>query len=661
MQVLGEIQTGDMVALGWTLLHFCWQSTAIAIVYALVDRCSVRAAASVRYGIALGALALMPLVFFATFAEQEQLVSHVHPDPQQFAVSQLGAMHTVLIERLPAAAPVVSNGELWVAEHADPLLPCIDGLWLAGVLLLALRAGGSWWKLQSLRRRAEAMVPETLRTSFDKLVGQFRLSRRIVLRVSDEVISPMVFGIWRTVVLVPLSAVTSLAPEQLEAVLAHELAHVRRWDYLINLLQTSVECLFFFQPAVWWVSRRAREFREVCCDEVAAKVCSDPVVYAEALLRLEEQRAQHLQLALGLHGEGGTLLNRIRRVMGERAMEPRSMSGVRMAAVAMVLMGLYIVPQLAHGMRSDRKQTDAAVEASPAPMAVAAPTAAARPVEVAALPEPTASPEPAAMPAPVSAPVPNPRPAPAPTFEQSAEQQGSGIEYLQKMRDAGYPLDLNKDLDQIVALRSVGVTPEYARGIAQAGLGTPTLRELISLKSVGVTPEYIASLKGTALAPASLHDVVAVKSMGITPEYARSLESLGLGTPTMHDVVSMKSVGVTPEYIAAMKASGFAPADLHEAVSLKAVGVTPEYAREMAAAGFSSTNARDLISMKAQGMTPDYAKWLKATFPEADSHTVRQAAVFHVDADFVSKAKANGFNSTSLDKLNKLKISGLLN
>jgi hypothetical protein len=96
-------------------------------------------------------------------------------------------------------------------------------------------------------------------------------------------------------------------------------------------------------------------------------------------------------------------------------------------------------------------------------------------------------------------------------------------------------------------------------------------------------------------------------------------------------------------------------------VSMKSVGVTPEYASAIAAAGFSGMSAHELIAMRSQGMAPEYAKWLKATFPDADSHAMQQATVFHIDAEFIAKAKASGFNSASLDELTKLKMSGLLN
>jgi len=232
-------------------------------------------------------------------------------------------------------------------------MPWIVGAWLTGVCLLALRAAGGWRRLRSLRRNAQLTAPSAVQKSFAKLIAQLHLIHPVVLRVSAEAISPMAMGIWRTSVILPLSVATSFPAEQLEAVLAHELAHIRRWDYFCNLLQTAIECLFFFHPAVWWMSRRTRELREVCCDEIAARTCVDPAIYAEALLQMEEQRVEHLRLAVALRGSGGALLRRIRRVMGEKTMEQGSMGGVRIAAAGLLLAGLATAPHLASALKAE--------------------------------------------------------------------------------------------------------------------------------------------------------------------------------------------------------------------------------------------------------------------------------------------------------------------
>ena len=728
MSVLNWVHSGEVVALGWTLLHFCWQSTIIALLYALVDRCLLQSTMAVRYGVAMTMLGLMPLAAIATFAEQERLVVHLDQGDQAVVASQIGSLHTTIATEVPFVAPAMADSEIWIAGHADRLMPWIDGLWLAGVCFLALRAAGGWWRLRLLRRNAQVAVPESVRRSFAKVIRQLRLVQPVVLRVSRDVISPMAMGIWRTSVILPLSVATSLPAPQLEAVLAHELAHIRRWDYFCNLLQTAIECLFFFHPAVWWMSTRTKELREVCCDEIAARTCADPGVYAEALLQMEEQRAEHLQLAVALHGKGGTLLNRIRRVMGERTMEYGSMSVVRIAAAGLVVAGLAVAPHVAKGLKAEPAGARIVAEESAARILVA--PAAGKNVAVAATPARKEStgvearhgavpvPAPTAVPEAVAAPAPMSDPAPRGGEMQDAENS-SGRDYLEKMRDAGYPLDLNKDLDTIISLRSVGVTPEFAKAMAQVGLGTPTLKELVSLKSVGVTPEYVAGLKGSNASPTNFKEVISEKAVGVTPEYAKAMAATGLGTPTMHDLIGMKAQGITPEYVAQMKAGGIVPGNLHELIALRSVGVTPEYARSMEATGFQGITAHDLISLKAQGITPEYVaqmkagglapadlhelisfralgvtpeyakameatgfqgltthelvslkaqgvtpeyvRWIKSTFPSADLHEVRQAAVFHIDEEFINKAKAHSFNSTDLDKLVKLKMTGLLN
>jgi len=676
MSVLGWVHSGEVVALGWTLLHFCWQSTVIALLYALADRCLVHAATTVRYGVAMAMLGLMPVAAVATFVEQQRLVVHFEQREQPVVASHVGILHVAVAKEAPFAIPVMADSELWIASHADRLMPWIDGVWLAGVCLLALRAAGGWWRLTSLRRNALAAVPTAAERSVAKVIAKLRLTQLVALRVSTEVISPMAMGIWRTSVILPLSVATSLPEEQLEAVLAHELAHIRRWDYFCNLLQTAIECLFFFHPAVWWMSRRARELREVCCDEIATRSCGDPGIYAEALLQMEEHRAECMQLAVALHGKGGALLYRIRRVLGEKTMEERSMSGVRIAVAGFVVAGLVAAPHIAKGLKPEPAGVRiAAGEGAASGLVEPAPSQAIAAVGASerksgggeALPQAGPVPESALVAAPAPAPTapsgaaPSPVPLQSPGEAQETEKSEGGQDYLKRMQEAGYPLDLNKDLNTIISLRSIGVTPEYAKAMAQARLGTPTLHELISLKSMGVTPEYIAGLKNSNAAPSSFKEVISEKSLGVTPEYAKDMAGVGMGTPTMHELISLRAMGITPEYVAQLKAGGLAPADLHELITFRAVGLTPEYVKAMTSSGFSGLSSHDLVSLKAQGVTPEYVRWVRTTFPNADLHEVKKAAVFHVDEEFIGKAKAHGFNSTDLDKLIRLKMTGLLN
>jgi hypothetical protein len=436
--------------------------------------------------------------------------------------------------------------------------------------------------------------------------------------------------------------------EELEAVIAHELGHIRRQDYLWNLTQTVVESVLFFHPAVWWLSRTVRERREVCCDEIAVQSCGGPAVYARALLRLEEQRTVELRLAMALGGCGGSLLGRVKKVLGEdMAMEGRMTSGVSVATAGALVIALLLGPKIGGAVAAARPVVGHVVTALPAavvseidqphvrmvvPQLPNAPATHVRSSQSESVPMVTPSPMPQVR-------VGTPNPVDVATVlvkemefqETTGTGPSKGAAYLDGMRDAGYPLDLNNDLNALVALKSLGVTPEYAKSMGAIGMGKPTVHELITLKSLGVTPEYVAGLKQSGIAPKDFHEVVTEKSLGVTPEYAAEMKQKGFGDLNIHELITMKSLGVTPEYAAAMKQKGFGDLNVHE-----------------------------LITLKAQGMTPEYAGWLKQQFPQATTEELRRAAIFHLDDKFVADAKSHGFDGKDLDKLLRLKMSGLL-
>ena len=170
--------------------------------------------------------------------------------------------------------------------------------WFFGVLALLARHLGGWIRVQTMRHRQTTPVPIPIFEMLRELIARLRVSRPVRLLQSRLVEVPTVIGWLRPVILLPASVLTGLSADQMQALLAHELAHVCRNDYLVNLLQTLVETLLFYHPAVWWLSRQIRQERENCCDDLAAAVCPSRIAYARALLAMEELRAE--ERAVGL-------------------------------------------------------------------------------------------------------------------------------------------------------------------------------------------------------------------------------------------------------------------------------------------------------------------------------------------------------------------------
>jgi uncharacterized protein (TIGR03435 family) len=211
-------------------------------------------------------------------------------------------------------------------------LPLIVLMWSAGVVVLVIRMLGGWWRIHRLHRASRAAAPSVWTNASTRLAAALGLSRRVHVVDSSRVETPTVIGWISPVILLPIAAFAGLSSSQVEAILAHELAHVRRHDFLVNLLQTFAETVLFYHPAVWWLSARIRTEREHCCDDVALSVCGDAVSYAEALLELDSRRRAHTALAIA--ATGGTLVTRIRRLLGAPAVDhPRSSGGVMLAGV----------------------------------------------------------------------------------------------------------------------------------------------------------------------------------------------------------------------------------------------------------------------------------------------------------------------------------------
>jgi HEAT repeat protein len=233
----------------------------------------------------------------------------------------------------------------WRARLADRVGPIVERsvpwlvlVWVAGVAVMSIRLAGGWWRTHALRVDGVSAAPVRAQDALAKLRTKLRITRAVGLVASARVTVPIVLGHVKPVIVIPAASFAGLDPSHLEAILAHELAHVRRHDYLVNLVQSVTETLLFYHPAVWWVSYQVRVAREHCCDDLAVQVCGSRRGYIHALLHLEELRNPHGALALG--ATDGSLLGRARRLL--RHAEARS-DAPRLAATAIVLSVMSVV------------------------------------------------------------------------------------------------------------------------------------------------------------------------------------------------------------------------------------------------------------------------------------------------------------------------------
>jgi GWxTD domain-containing protein len=284
------------VAAGWAILHSLWQGLFIAA--ALAGVFAVTRSAGIRYNAACTSLLILLLAFFWTLIG---------------AIPDAGTTKALSSLPLPAWKSIAPGEFRGIRGEVRDLVPRLAYLWAAGVFLVSLRNAAGWISVRQLRVRGTCSPPLRWQQQFAKLTAELRVSRPVQLLESCLVDAPMVLGHLRPLVLMPVGLLTAMPVEQVEAVLIHELAHIRRWDYFANLCQRVVESLLFYHPAVWWISARIRAEREHCCDDTVVALRGNAKEYAHALASLAENRWSGREPAVAV--TGGSLVNRIRRLL----------------------------------------------------------------------------------------------------------------------------------------------------------------------------------------------------------------------------------------------------------------------------------------------------------------------------------------------------------
>jgi beta-lactamase regulating signal transducer with metallopeptidase domain/HEAT repeat protein len=363
--------------LGWTLIHFTWQGTLVALSLAGVLRMLRGSSTNTRYAAACVALLLMSILPLLTISIISLSTSgKTASGPHQFAAQPSSQPVEIEPTIAPTQADIASASPLpWLSirrASITPLLPWMSLIWLLGVVFFSLRLAGGWLYTQRLKSYGTRPLEEGWEQTLRRLCDRLRAPRPARLLESALVKVPMVIGWLRPVILLPAGALTGLTPQQLEAIIAHELAHIRRHDYLINLLQSVVETLLFYHPAVWWVSRRIRQEREHCCDDLAVAVCGDALTYARALLEMEKLRAAGPQLAMAANG--GLLMNRIRRLVGAQPKPANRFSGLFAGVItltALISAGAGAQVLLQSSSRADRELVSVQDQHEQAPEAAA--------------------------------------------------------------------------------------------------------------------------------------------------------------------------------------------------------------------------------------------------------------------------------------------------
>lgn len=329
-------------AIGWTIFHSLWQGVLISIILGisilLVDKKSAR----FRYALAAFSMLLMFISSVITFSKVYQ------QEPTSFSAkaNTFIVYQNMLDESQTAGAAQNKTDSFFqslknIQKYFENYLPLIVTVWLAGLLIFAIRFLGGIFYIHRLKTRGIRPVGLELESQIRQMSDKINFERPINIFESVLVHVPITIGYLKPVILMPLGIIGGLPQSQIEAIIAHEIAHIKRYDFIINIFQTLAETIFFFHPAIWWISSFIRAERENCCDDIAIELCGNPVEYSKALVNIQEMNNNESPFALAAIGKRNNLFRRIKRMNENK--KPNLRYGIKFALFAILILFIAIV------------------------------------------------------------------------------------------------------------------------------------------------------------------------------------------------------------------------------------------------------------------------------------------------------------------------------
>ncbi|MFC5627143.1 M56 family metallopeptidase [Algoriphagus winogradskyi] len=303
-----------LYAMGWTLVHSLWQLVLIGAGLWLLLKLFRKKSPAFKYTMGLAALGLTVVAALGTFIYE---ISSFTPTPLFDRMALIaGAPQAMQSSSTFGIDAVIAMSVNWIELQ----LPLLVNFWFVGALLFLFRLFSSLSEVRTLRKSSSKPQDFQLEKMLYRLMGKMDVSKNVEIRLTSSGVSPITFGFLKPIILIPAGLIFQLTPVQLEAIIAHELAHVKRNDYLINLIQSALEVMFFYHPCYWWMNQTVKELRENAADDLAVKIGVTPKELAYSLaevLNFAKQNPPELALAAGKRRN--PTLQRIKRILGHPA------------------------------------------------------------------------------------------------------------------------------------------------------------------------------------------------------------------------------------------------------------------------------------------------------------------------------------------------------
>jgi bla regulator protein blaR1 len=529
-------------AICWTLLHSLWQGLLLALIAGVIMVMTKKASSALRYNLLCALLLLFLAASAYTFyAQLHQNTAAISATSRTTAAATIETVGNPTPASTSTAAHTVQNGVETLIQYFNAHAAIVVVIWFIVFMARFVKVLSGLVYAQRVRHYQTSPAPAHWQQRLAQLLEKLRISRPVSLLESAVIKIPMVVGVLKPVVLVPVGMLTHISPEQVESILIHELAHIRRQDYLFNLIQHLVDTLFFFNPALVWVSSLIRGERENCCDDVAISQTHSRRQLISALVSFHEYTQSSNGFALQFAGKENQVVKRVKRIVHKKNHSLNAGERIVLMSSILLLSAAFITTK---SSRPETPSTSAKV--APHPARVTATTAAAQ-----SIPVPAKKTQPASIKL-----LP---PAPA-------------------RRDTTPPTDTTDpfahiSVDKLIECKEHGVTPEFIMALKKMGYTDITPDDAIRLVDHGVNIEFITDLKGLGFTDVSLNKAVDLVDHGVNVEFIKRIRQLGFPELSLNKAIELVDHGVTSDFIAAWKKRTGAHLDLNDYIKLRNAGI----------------------------------------------------------------------------------------
>ena len=312
------MQNEVVLALGWTLIHSLWQGLLLALVTGIMLLATRRSSAQKRYELLTGLFLLFIAVTGMTFARELYLAI---ARPGYRPLANIAAGRSVISSIIPFTDSHIVVNRSWafrLKQYFNQNAYLIVIIWFIIFMARFIKLIAELAYIERLKSYRTSQPPQAWKNRLEELIQKMHINKYVQLLESGIVKVPMVMGILKPVILLPLGLLAQLPADEIEAILLHELAHIQRRDYFVNLVQSFAETLFFFNPALMWLSSLIREERENCCDDIAIGVTNNKTKFIDALISFQEFDLAKPGMSMGFPGKKHQLLNRVKRILSKR-------------------------------------------------------------------------------------------------------------------------------------------------------------------------------------------------------------------------------------------------------------------------------------------------------------------------------------------------------